>query len=624
MTRKHILYFFISLCLIITTIATPLSANSHIQLQDGIESYSDFNIEYFEDTSETALTIDQVRKEIFQSTSNAFSFGYNINNFWFRITVLNESEKSKEIFLELTEAIHKNIDLYIISSDKALLHARNGLSVPIKERHIKVSNPTFSLKFEAGEKKEIYIKLSSTNGIFGAIHLKTPQEFHDTNHFKEKLYIFYFGAVITIGFYNLFIFFFLREKIYLYYVSYVFVFIIWSANYRGILFPYTTMETYYLLQITIPIFIIFFIRFSQAVLETKKYFFKSHKILNIFISSFIFGLLWMIIDIHSGLYFINIIATPLIPFLLFIAFWALYKGHSIAKIYLLAISIYLTSMIILSLLVLGLIPYNLFFSNVPIIGSFFEIILLSLLLAYRINLLREEKIITQKKLLAHKANEGIRLLKMVDDKTSELSTLNNQLGIELEGKKILYQELNHRVKNNLLMILSLIKLQISRTTNSETKKELLVTQNRIHSISNLYEHLHLHELGESIDTLMHFKNIIKNIQQSTYEYIEVNYAVTYNLNKDDLLYAGLILNELATNAFKYAFSTHGTLNISLYKNINQIFMTIEDDGPGFDSKESNSLGLIIVQTLVDDQLFGEIDIRSDKGTKITISWEEDE
>jgi len=470
MTRKHIIYFFISVCLIITTISTPLSANSHIQLQDGIESYIDFNIEYFEDTADKPLTVDQVRKEKFQTISNAFTFGYNTNNFWFRMTVSNDSNKAKEIFLELTEAIHKHIDLYIISSETTLIHERNGLSIPIKERHVKVSNPTFSLQFEAGEKKKLYIKLSSTNGVFGAIHLKTPQKFHATNQLKEKLYIFYFGAIITMGLYNLFIFFFLREKIYLYYVSYVFVSIIWSANYKGILFPYTTMETYHILQITIPLFLILFIRFSQAVLETKKYFFKSHKILNIFLGILIFSLLWILIDIHSGLYFINIIATPLLPFLLFIAFWALYKGHSIAKIYLLAISIYLISMIILSLLVLGVIPYNLFFSNAPIIGSFFEIILLSLLLAYRINLLREEKILTQEKLLSHKASEGVRLAKMVDDKTRELSTLNDQLGIELDGKKTLYQELNHRVKNNLLMILALIKLQISRTTHPETKK----------------------------------------------------------------------------------------------------------------------------------------------------------
>ena len=100
----------------------------------------------------------------------------------------------------------------------------------------------------------------------------------------------------------------------------------------------------------------------------------------------------------------------------------------------------------------------------------------------------------------------------------------------------------------------------------------------------------------------------------------MNYDVTYDLNRDDLLYTGLILNELATNAFKYAFSDSGTINISLHKDINKILMTIEDNGSGFEPKESNSLGLTIVKTLVDDQLFGEMYIKTDLGTKITIIW----
>jgi len=434
-------HYFLPLYFIFTLMSTSLWATPVVTFQEDTEAYTDFAMEYFEDTSDKFLTIDQIRKEKFQTISNAFTFGYNTNDFWFRVTVENKSEKAKEIFLELTEIIHKNVDLYVISSDTISQHEKNGLSVPIKERHIKVSNPTFSLQFEAAEKKELYIKLSSIYGVFGAIHLKTPQNFHDTNHFKEKLYMFYFGAIIAIGLYNLFLFFFLRDKIYLYYVSYVFVFVIWSANYKGILLPYITIETYNILQITIPIFFTLLILFSQAVLETKKFFLNLHYILNAFIGILMLSLLWMIIDMHTGFYFMNIAASPLLPFLLLVAFWALYKGHSIAMIYLLALSIYLISIAILSQLALGVVPYSVLLSNAPIIGSFFEIILLSLLLAYRINVLREETLDTQTKLLRIKSTESTRLLKMVQSKTTELSHLNETLAEELEGKKKLEKKL---------------------------------------------------------------------------------------------------------------------------------------------------------------------------------------
>ena len=245
----------------------PLSAAPVLKLQENIDAYTEFHIEYFEDKSDKPLGIDEIQKAKFQTTTNAFTFGYSTNNFWFRIKVVNSLENTKTIFLELTEILHKNLDLYVISSNNEIEHERNGLSVPVNERNIKVSNPTFFLEFEPGESKVLYIKLTSIFGVFGEFQLKSPQKFLDTMHLKEKIYMFYYGAVITIAFYNLFIFFFLREKIYLYYVSYVTVFIIWSANYRGILLPYTNMEIYDILQVSVPIFFTLLILFTQDILH---------------------------------------------------------------------------------------------------------------------------------------------------------------------------------------------------------------------------------------------------------------------------------------------------------------------------------------------------------------------
>lgn len=483
-------HYFLVLYFLFTVLTTSLLATPTLNLDENIDIYTDFDMAYFEDKSDKALSIEQVRQEKFQTISNAFTFGYNTNTFWFRMHVVNKSDKAREIFLELTEIFHKNVDLYVISENSDVVRERNGLSVVVKERHMKVPNPTFSLQFEAGEKKELYIKLSSIYAVFGEIQLKTPQKFHDSNHFKEKLYMFYFGAIIAIALYNLFLFFFLRDKIYLYYVSYVFIFVVWSANYKGILLPYITMETYDILQITIPIFFTLLILFTQAVLETRKFFLKFHYILNAFIGILVFTLLWMLIDMHTGFYFMNVAASPLLPFLLFVAFWALFQGHRIAIMYLSALSIYLISMIIISQLALGIVPYSLLVSNAPIIGSFFEIILLSLLLAYRINLLREEKILTQKKLLEHKADESMRLTKMVDDKTIELNVLNDQLHIELEEKKSLEKILMHKASTD-----SLTGILNRRAFFDTCAKEV--------DIAKRYNH----ELSFLIIDIDHFKDI---------------------------------------------------------------------------------------------------------------------
>ncbi len=422
-------------------LSTLTFANSTLVLENDQTRYMDFTLSYFEDTSTKALTFSEVTQETFKETNNAFSFGYNKNNFWFHIEVLNDSQKPKKIFLELTEIIHKNVDLYIVSDYDDDLVEQNGLAIPVKERTVKVSNPSFSLEFAANEKKDIYVKLSSLYGVFGSLVLKTPQAFYSDNQFKDNLYMFYFGAILMIALYNLFIFLYLREKVYLYYVSYVFIFALWIANYKGVLLPYTSMAIYDIFQIAIPMFFTMLALFSQSVLETKKYFPSFHKILNLFMVILIISVVWMLVDMHTGFYGMNVVVAPFLPFLLFVAAWALYKKHKIARIYLLALSVYLVSMILLSQLYLGVVSYSIFTSSAPIIGSFFEIVLFSLLLAYRISKLRKEKDRSQEKLLAQKASESIRLAQMVENKTIELVKLNDKLSIELEEKEKLQQTL---------------------------------------------------------------------------------------------------------------------------------------------------------------------------------------
>ena len=245
-----------------------------------------------------------------------------------------------------------------------------------------------------------------------------------------------------------------------------------------------------------------------------------------------------------------------------------------------------------------------------------EALLFSMALAHRINILSEEKSKLDKKLIYFQKEEQERLKTLVNQKTKDLT-------FALEEKNILYQELNHRVKNNLQMILSLIRLQISKTKSTDTKNELNITKNRINSISHLYEILYLQDNTSQIKTLKYFENIIENIRQNFNKEIQIVYKIEYNLDRDNLVYNGLILNELVTNSFKYAFKNKGQIEISLYKKEKIIYMIIQDDGVGFEQSYNNSLGLIIVKTLVQKQLYGKIEIDSSSGTKTTISWKDD-
>jgi len=338
-------------------------------------------------------------------------------------TIYNDSEKEKDMVLALTEIIHHTVDLYVKSNEQ-FIQTKNGLNVPVHERGIKESNPAFNLHFKAHETKEIYVNIATIYGLFGSLKLRTEAQFHEYLQFKKYLYLIYLSAIIIIGLYNLVIFFYLRDKIYLYYIGYVFVFVLWAANYKGVLLSFINMRIYDFLQITIPVFFTLLIFFSQAILGTKKYFPILHKILIGFLIILGISLAWMLISMHSGFYFMNVSASPLLPFLLFVATWSLYKGHKIAKLYLIGLSIYIISMFLISQMALGVLPYNIVLSHAP---SFFEIILFSLLLAYRINLLRQEKLETQERLYEKEHNEAVRLSQMVESQTSSLIEINKAL-----------------------------------------------------------------------------------------------------------------------------------------------------------------------------------------------------
>jgi len=439
-----LLIFTIILFLLPTTLWPTIPK---VNLKNNISSYNDFQVEYLMEKPGESLGIEEISKMPFtKKISNSFTFGYKENNFWFRFSVYNDSKESKNMVLEFTEIFHKTVDLYILSDP--IIHKKNGLRIPVAEREIQESNPAFSLHFAPYEMKELYVNIASIYAVFGALKLKTPEQFHKDTHFKNDTYIFYFGAIIAIALYNLFIFFYSREKIYFYYVSYVLAFVIWAANYKGLLLPYITIETYDILQVTIPIFFTILILFSQTVLETKKYFSLLHKILNGFIIILVISFVWMLISMHSGFYFMNLVSSPLLPFLLFMSFWALYKGHKIAKIYLIGLSIYIVSMILISQLALGTLPYSILLSNAPLIGSFFEIMLFSLLLAYRINMFREETLDIQEKLIAQQSTESSRLFHAVAEKTVALNNANKQLAKELEEKKELEKHLKHQASTD--------------------------------------------------------------------------------------------------------------------------------------------------------------------------------
>lgn len=226
-------------------------------------------------------------------------------------------------------------------------------------------------------------------------------------------------------------------------------------------------------------------------------------------------------------------------------------------------------------------------------------------------------------------NQKNGLEKMVITRTYEISNQKDTLETQNKEKEVLLQEVHHRVKNNLQIIISLINLQLSKINSAEAKDALQEIQTRVQSMSLV--HLKMYETNNFTEIRL------KNYCDQLMENIQLLYSespITFeNTIPDELVVVmdmaiplGLILNEIAINFFKHAYDSaksENKLSIALLQDSGE-FVEIKcwDNGPGFPSdfnqESKSSLGLEIIEGLV-DQVDGEFSFFNENGAVYTFT-----
>jgi len=209
---------------------------------------------------------------------------------------------------------------------------------------------------------------------------------------------------------------------------------------------------------------------------------------------------------------------------------------------------------------------------------------------------------------------------------TEQARAESNLRDAAERERTLQKELEHRVKNSLSIIGSLMALATQSVKDDTSRKLLEDTQSRIMSMSAIYEQLYL---GGNVDTI-DFGAYVQRLGKSIFETFAVRsteVALHTELDAIELETAraiplGLIMNELLTNALKYAFAgrTKGTIWILLKSTPDAVSMTVSDDGIGMDPhvlETASSMGAIVVRQLA-KQIGGILSVQSTQGTAVTI------
>jgi two-component sensor histidine kinase len=218
--------------------------------------------------------------------------------------------------------------------------------------------------------------------------------------------------------------------------------------------------------------------------------------------------------------------------------------------------------------------------------------------------------------------------KELSDKNEEITVKSEMLGAALKEKELLIKEVHHRVKNNMQIIMSLLKLQAEKINDKQIEIYFSEARNRIQSMALIHEFLYKKEKMDYMQMNEYIKQLILEIQIS---YTQPNHIIEIHTDLDPIqldfdtsIPLGLIINELVTNAYKHAFPNGvGNIWVSFKVIGNTYKLMVKDNGIGppenFKEKMENSLGMELIH-LLSDQINAKIAIKQKPGFEVEISF----
>jgi len=245
------------------------------QIQEGASI--GLNLDYMEDSEDKISIRDLLSKQYDRkwkaSGQKNLGFGFTKSAYWIKLSLKNETDREKNFYLELGYPLIDSIDFYI-PRDHGFRHISAGDRYPFNERPFHERTFVFPLKLKKKSVSTFYMKLKTTSSMNLPLKIWSPEKYSEKSRNEERILLLYYGIMLIMLIYNLFIYISVRQKEYLYYVFFILFFVLFIMTQNGTAFQFLWPGFPWFANFCIPVFlcllVIFALLFALQFLEIKE------------------------------------------------------------------------------------------------------------------------------------------------------------------------------------------------------------------------------------------------------------------------------------------------------------------------------------------------------------------
>jgi len=534
-----------------------------------------------------------------------FNIGFDTDvSVWVEINLYNSSNVDLRRVIEIDNPLLEEITFF--EQENSMYKQKRGLLyISDEQQHI---NPFYTLNLPSHENKKIFIKiLNRTTTLQFGIYLKDLKLYEKADKIKQFSIVLFLGIILSFILYSVLLYIYTKDFSYLLYSFYLVTLVFQQLTYIGfspLYMPSWFVEIDNLLVVPkVSLMIIAAALFARAFLKTKEF----KKIDFVYKSFIVIVILQMPFFGTQKFYVPEVTVIIGFLFIIFNTFSGVYiylHGNKQARFFIVGWSFLIVGYLLMIFDSLGYISVMHKFPELILCITVLEALFLLLAFVDKINILTAQKNFLNSKLLKEMQSRQ----QIVEE---EVRTRTDELKASLQERVVLFRELHHRVKNNLQLILSIIRLQKYNIKEESAYHEFLKLENRIQAIAKTHEILCESEDVAKVDMREYIQQLCEEIVNSTGFYdIDMVVKSDVSLSLRKAVYIGLIVNELVMNSIKHALDNKKgeKVFVSLYKEGEEYVLKLYDNNTTKTTKKEskNSLGLKLVDILVVNQLEGKI------------------